>query len=67
VRPSTLHSYRDHIDRYLIPSIGRITLADLTGKRLQACFSLLARRRTRSGTTMPHVPAAVTASGYCQM
>ena len=49
LRPSTLHSYRDHIDRYLIPSIGRITLADLTGKRLQACFSLLARQRTRSG------------------
>lgn len=38
LRPSTLHGYRDHIDSYLIPSIGRITLADLTGKRLQACF-----------------------------
>src|SRR5712691_7064732 len=30
LRPSTLHGYRDHIDRYLIPSLGRITLADLT-------------------------------------
>ena len=50
LRLSTLHGYRDHIDRYLIPSIGRITLADLTGKRLQACFSLLARQRTRKGT-----------------
>ena len=50
LRPSTLHGYRDHIDRYLIPSIGRITLADLTGKRLQACFSLLARQRTTKGT-----------------
>jgi hypothetical protein len=50
LRPSTVHSYRDHIDRYLIPSIGRITLADLSGKRLQACFSLLARQRTRKGT-----------------
>jgi hypothetical protein len=50
LRPSTLHGYRDHIDRYLIPSIGRITLADLTGKRLQACFSLLARQRTKKGT-----------------
>jgi integrase len=49
LRPSTLHSYRDHINRYLIPSIGRITLADLTGKRLQACFNLLARQRTRKG------------------
>ncbi|HEY5986303.1 MAG TPA: hypothetical protein VIV12_08010, partial [Streptosporangiaceae bacterium] len=52
LRPSTLHGYRDHIDRYLIPSIGRITLADLTGKRLQACFSLLARQRTRKGTVI---------------
>jgi len=50
LRPSTLHSYRDHIDRYLIPSLGRITLGDLTGKRLQACFDLLARQRTRKGT-----------------
>ena len=50
LRPSTLHGYRDHIDRYLIPSLGRITLADLTGKRLQACFSLLARQRTTKGT-----------------
>jgi Phage integrase, N-terminal SAM-like domain len=32
LRPSTLHGYRDHIERYLIPSLGRITLADLTGE-----------------------------------
>ena len=50
LRPSTAHGYRDHIDRYLIPSIGRVTLADLTGKRLQACFNLLSRQRTRNGT-----------------
>ena len=50
LRPSTAHGYRDHIDRYLIPSIGRITLADLTGKRLQACFNLLSRQRTSNGT-----------------
>ena len=49
-RPSTAHGYRDHIDRYLIPSIGRITLADLTGKRLHACFNLLSRQRTKNGT-----------------
>ena len=57
LRPSTLHGYRDHIDRYLIPSIGRITLADLTGKRLQACFSLLTRQRTKKGTLI--APATV--------
>jgi hypothetical protein len=32
------------------PSLGRITLANLTGKRLQACFDLLARQRTKAGT-----------------
>jgi len=46
LRPSTIHSYCDHVDRYLIPSLGRIALADLTGAKLQACFDLLARRRT---------------------
>ncbi|HEY5019286.1 MAG TPA: tyrosine-type recombinase/integrase [Streptosporangiaceae bacterium] len=50
LRPSTAHGHRDHIDRYLIPSIGRITLADLTGKRLHACFNLLSRQRTKNGT-----------------
>lgn len=50
LRPSTVHSYRDHIDRYLIPSIGRITLAGLSGRQLQACFDLLARHRTTNGT-----------------
>jgi integrase len=50
LRPSTVHSYRDHIERYLIPSLGRITLADLTPRRLQAAFDLLARQRTRQGT-----------------
>jgi hypothetical protein len=64
---STLHGYRDHIDRYLIPSLGRITLADLTGKRLQACFDLLARQRTRKGTpiaasTVDQVRAALRAA-----
>jgi len=50
LRPSTVHSYRDHIERYLIPALGRITLADLTPRRLQAAFDLLARQRTRQGT-----------------
>ncbi len=41
----------------LIPSIGRITLADLTGRRLQACFNLLSRQRTKNGT--PIAPSTV--------
>jgi len=50
LRPSTVHRYRDHIDRYLIPGLGRITLADLTGRRLQVWFDVLARQRTGKGT-----------------
>ena len=61
LRPSTAHGYRDHIDRYLIPSIGRITLADLTGKRLQACFNLLSASAQRTGRRSPRPPS--TASG----
>jgi len=57
LRPSTLH----HIDRYLIPSIGRITLADPTGRRLQACFVLLARQRRGTARPLPRPPS--TGSG----
>jgi integrase len=57
LRPSTLHSYRGHIDRYLIPNLGRLSLADLTGRRLQACFDQLTRRRTGNGA--PLAPATV--------
>ena len=47
LRPSTICGYRDHVNRYLIPAIGCLTLADLSTSRLQACFDMLARRRTR--------------------
>jgi hypothetical protein len=57
LRPSTVHSYRGHLDRYLIPSLGRLSLVDLTGRRLQSCFDLLARRRTGNGTAL--APATV--------
>lgn len=50
LRASAIHGYRDHIDRYLIPSLGRVTLADLTTRRLQASFDCLARQRTAKGT-----------------
>jgi hypothetical protein len=44
VRPSTVNSYRQHVHRYLIPVLGRLRLDELTVRRLQACFDLLARR-----------------------
>jgi integrase len=52
LRPSTVHAYRDHTDRYLIPLLGRLTLADLTSQRLQSCFNVLARRRTGKGAAL---------------
>ncbi len=51
-RPATVCGYRDHINRYLIPGLGRVTLADLDSRRLQAFFDLLARQRTRNGTPL---------------
>jgi len=52
LRPATVCGYRDHINRYLIPGLGRVTLADLDSRRLQAYFDLLARQRTRNGTPL---------------
>jgi integrase len=54
--PSTICGYRD-VDRYLIPVIGRLTLSDVSASRLQDCFDMLARQRTRKGT--PLSPATV--------
>ncbi len=54
LRPSTAHGYRGHVDRYLLLVLGPLCLADLSGRRLQACFDLLARRRTHSGTPTVH-------------
>jgi Phage integrase, N-terminal SAM-like domain len=56
LRPSTLHGYRDHVERYLIPSIGRITLADLTGKRCRpasTCCHASAPATARSSQRPP--------------
>lgn len=61
LRPSTAHGYRDHIGRYLIPSIGRITLADLTGSACRpasTCYHASAQRTARRS---PRPPS--TASG----
>lgn len=54
LRPSALNRYSDVIDRYLIPSLGWITLADLTSGRLQACFEL--DRHARAGFDKPAPP-----------
>jgi len=50
--PSTICGYRDHVNRYLILVIGRLTLGDLSTSRPQACFDMLARQRTGKGTPL---------------
>lgn len=49
VRPSTMNSYRQHVYRHLVPILGRLRLDELSVQRVQACFDLLAKRRTNSG------------------
>ncbi len=49
IRPSTLRSYTDHVERHLIPYLGRIRLGELTGRDVAAMFAALARTQTRLG------------------
>jgi hypothetical protein len=39
IRPSTLRSYTEHIEQHLIPHLGRIRFAELTGRDLTAMFA----------------------------
>jgi integrase len=49
VRPSTLRSYTEHVENYLIPYLGSTRLGELTGRQVQAMFAELVTRETRSG------------------
>lgn len=48
-RSTTTRVYAHHINRYLIPHLGAIRLADLTGRHLTAMFVELRGRTTRHG------------------
>jgi hypothetical protein len=48
-RPSTLRSYTEHVDRHLIPHLGRIRLGELTGHHVAAMFTTLIAAQTRYG------------------
>jgi integrase len=52
VRPSTVASYRAHIEDHLVPHLGRCTLAGLTVRRLEAMFAAIAARPTRYETAV---------------
>lgn len=45
LRPSTRRGYRQHLDRYLLPALGRIPLALLTVADLRAMFAGITRER----------------------
>jgi len=41
MRPTTLRSYTEHVQRHLIPYLGRIRPAELTGRDVAAMFAVL--------------------------
>jgi Phage integrase, N-terminal SAM-like domain len=49
IRPSTLRSYTEHVDRHLIPHLGRIRLGELGGRNVTAMFTALAGTDNRYG------------------
>jgi integrase len=42
IRPSTLRSYDAHVERHLVPHLGRVRLGALTGRHVAAMFASLA-------------------------
>jgi site-specific recombinase XerD len=57
IRPNTLRSYTEHVDRHLIPHLGRIRLSELTGRHIAAMFATLAAADTRY--SRPPTPATL--------
>src|SRR5262249_18977467 len=55
IRPSTLRSYTEHVERHLVPYLGGIRLGELTGRHVAAMFAELASTDTRYGR--PPTPA----------
>src|SRR3954451_3538302 len=49
IRPSTLRSYTEHVERHLVPHLGRIRLGELTGRDVSAMFAALAGTDNRYG------------------
>src|SRR6266540_1085140 len=52
IRPSTLRSYTEHVERHLIPHLSRIRLGELTGRDVTAMFAALIAMETRYGRPM---------------
>jgi hypothetical protein len=52
IRASTLRSYTDHVERVLVPRLGRIRLGELTARQVRAMFVELAATVNRSGRAL---------------
>jgi hypothetical protein len=61
IRPTTLGSYTEHVERHLVPQLGRVRLGELTGRDVAAMFTALAAGRNRYGRRP--TPATCTGSG----
>jgi len=57
IRPSTLRSYAEHVERHLIPYLGDVRLGELTGRHVTTMFAALASTDTRYGR--PPTPATL--------
>jgi integrase len=54
LRPTTRLSHTQYIERFLIPHLGKIRLAELTARQLTAFFAAVAQETNRFG--QPHTP-----------
>ncbi|MFD8080953.1 hypothetical protein ACFV4F_04555 [Kitasatospora sp. NPDC059722] len=60
LRPSTARGYRQHLEQYLVPLLGRELLCELTNDTVQLAFSAIVRRHQSVGSP-------VSASTLCRV
>jgi hypothetical protein len=49
IRPSTLRSYTEHVERHLIPHLGRVPLGELSSRHITDMIAVLAATDNRYG------------------
>jgi hypothetical protein len=57
IRPTTRLSHTQYIERFLIPHLGKIRLAELTARQLTVFFGAVAQETNRFG--QPHMPTTL--------
>ena len=68
VRPNTAASYKNDIEKHIIPEIGDIVLVNLTRKRIQTMYNILAtRERVTSSKTLPPLSAKSIKNIHCTL